>query len=550
MIRDNEVIKEEHLNRSIDELFLKWDSKETPGGSLAIIKDGKIIFSKGYGSANLEYHIPNTPKTIFNIASVSKQFTAFSIALLAEQEQINLEDDIRKYLPQLPNFGKKITIRNLVHHTSGLKDFFELLLMSGWLLEDVIIEKHIMETTINQRTLNFQPGEEFLYSNTGYILLAKIVEYVSGLKFSDWTQKNIFEPLKMNNSFFNDDYEGLVINRAYSYKQHKEGYKKEIHTSSIIGAGGLFTTVEDLAIWTINFDSLQIGTKKVMALMHQQGVLNNGKEIEYSFGQEITEYKGIPMVVHGGGIAGYRTYLCRFPDHNLAIIVLGNVASFNPREKAMHIADIYLRDIISTDTAQAKTKQETEGNIRISTSPMDNLETYTGRYKIADNFIFKIWVEKGVLKGHITGKKETHVLKPLSKNKFEIPAIKTIIEFEKYGDEELSQINLRYNETIYIAPKLASFNPENENLSEYKGQYFSKELQAFYNLKAHNNWITLQHQRGQVVKLKLVEPDYFTGTLVPRVDVNMKVIRDSNSVITGFEISSKRAKNVLFEKVK
>src|SRR5258708_11516084 len=240
------------------------DSAITPGASVAVQKDGKLIYSKGFGYADLEYDIKNTPATIFHIASVSKQFTAFSIAMLVDQGKLSLDDDIRKYLPELHDFGSVITINHLIHHTSGLRDQWNLLLMAGWRLDDVITQKQIMRMISRQRELNFKPGEEMLYCNTGFTLLAEIVSRVTGKSFPDWTHKNIFEPLEMKNTLFYDDHEKMVKNRAYSYYQFKDGYKKSVLNYANVGATSLFTTVEDLSKWAVNFETMKVGNQKVM----------------------------------------------------------------------------------------------------------------------------------------------------------------------------------------------------------------------------------------------------------------------------------------------
>src|SRR6185369_8859885 len=184
---------EDALTKKVDQLFATWDKPESPGAAIAIIKDGAVVYKRGYGSANLEYNVPITPQTVFHVASVSKQFTAFAIAMLASQGKLSLDDDIRKQLPEVPDFGKKITIRHLIHHTSGLRDQWTLLAMAGWRLDDVITKEHIMKMVRYQRELNFDPGAEHLYSNTGYTLLAAIVERVSGQSFREYTEANIFK---------------------------------------------------------------------------------------------------------------------------------------------------------------------------------------------------------------------------------------------------------------------------------------------------------------------------------------------------------------------
>lgn len=318
----------------------------TPGAAVAVQKDGKIIFSKGYGYADLESERKITPSTIFHIASVSKQFTAFSIAMLADQGKLSLQDDIRKYLPELQDFGHTITIDHLVHHTSGLRDQWNLLMMAGWRLDDVITREQIMRIIARQRELNFKPGDEYLYCNTGFTLMAEIVSRVTGESFPEWTKKNIFDPLEMKYTLFYDDHEKVVKNRAYSYYKASSSdpneYKKSVLSYANVGATSLFTTVEDLSLWAQNFETMKVGNANVMAEMNRRFVLNNGDTIRYAFGQVVQKYKGLNTAGHGGGDAGYRTYLLRFPDQRVSISVFSNFAWFDPGQMSYALADFLM----------------------------------------------------------------------------------------------------------------------------------------------------------------------------------------------------------------
>ena len=236
----------------VDEVFAPWDNKDSPGAAVAVVQNGTIVYKKGYGMANLEYDIPNSPSTVFHIASVSKQFTAFSILLLEKAGKLSLDDDIRKYIPEVPDFGKTITLRHLATHTSGMRDQWNLLAMAGWRLDDVITKEQVLKLVSKQKALNFNPGEEFVYCNTGFTLLAEVVARVSGQSFAEFTQANIFSPLKMKSTLFYDDHEKIVKNRAYSYHE-ANGYKKSVLSYANVGATSLFTTAEDLSLWALNF---------------------------------------------------------------------------------------------------------------------------------------------------------------------------------------------------------------------------------------------------------------------------------------------------------
>jgi CubicO group peptidase (beta-lactamase class C family) len=328
----------------VDQIARSLTDENGPGFSIAIARDGETIYKNSFGLANLEYSIPNTQQTIFHIASVSKQFTAFSIAMLVSQGKLSLDDDIRKYLPEIHDFGTPITINHLIHHTSGLRDQWNLLMIAGWRLDDVIRMDHIIKMMARQRELNFHPGAEFLYCNTGFTFLAEIVGRVTGTPFPEWTKQNIFEPLGMNRTLFYDDHEKVVENRAYSYYKPDSVYKKRVLSYANFGATSLFTTVEDIMKWAANFETMTVGNPKVMAMMEEKFVLNNGDTIDYGFGQGIGEYKGLKTVSHGGADAGYRTTLIRFPEERVSIAVFSNLGSFSPNGFAYAAADEFLID--------------------------------------------------------------------------------------------------------------------------------------------------------------------------------------------------------------
>ena len=324
-------------------LFRAWDRPDSPGAVVAVVRGGATLLAKGYGMADLEHDVPIGPRTVFHVASVSKQFTAFGILLLAEQGKLSPDDDIRKYLPDVPDFGRPISIRQLVHHTSGLRDQWDLLQMAGWRMDDVITQRQILRMVGRQRDLNFTPGSEHLYCNTGYTLLAEIVGRVGGRPFPDWMQRNVFEPLGMGRTLFYDDHERIVKGRADSYRPSGDGtYKKAVLSFANVGATSLFTTAEDLARWVANLGDPKLGGARVMARMVERGKLDSGAALDYASGLSIDDYRGLRRIGHNGADAGFRSYIGRFPDQDLGVIVLSNLASFDPEGMAMRVAELYL----------------------------------------------------------------------------------------------------------------------------------------------------------------------------------------------------------------
>lgn len=380
----------------VDQLMVAYDRPDAPGVALAITQDGAILYERGYGSANLEYDIPITPETIFHVASVSKQFTAFAVTMLAAEGALSLDDDVRKYIPEVPDFGKTITLRHLIHHTSGLRDQWNLLALAGWRLDDVITKEHILKLISNQKELNFEPGAEMVYCNTGYTLLAETVARVTGEPFPAWTAENIFKPLRMTNTHFHDDHEMIVKNRAYSYALSPNGgYQKSVLSYANVGATSLFTTVEDLARWTSNLqDGHIVGGRAVVDQMHEPGVLNDGETLSYAFGLSIGTFRGLDFVGHSGGDAGFRSYAGRFPDQQFVVVILSNHGSANPAELARQVAEVYLSDDMEPPAAAGSPDPPAEE----IPPPSPTLADFTGTYTSEElDTTYRLFVEDGRL---------------------------------------------------------------------------------------------------------------------------------------------------------
>jgi len=528
----------------IDQLFAVWDNPDNPGAAIAVVNNEKIIFAKGYGSANLEYDIPITPSTIFHIASVSKQFTAFAIAMLVNESKISLDDDIRKYIPEIPDFGDTITINQLIHHTSGLRDQWNLLVMAGWRMDDVITKEQILKLMSNQQELNFKPGEENLYCNTGYTLLAEIVARVTGDSFPDWTKENIFVPLGMNNTLFYDDHEKIVKNRAYSYHQEPGGYKKNVLSYATVGATSLFTTVEDLAKWAMNFENIKVGNEEIMAMMEQKAILNSGDTIDYAFGQGVSEYKGLKYVSHGGGDAGFRTYLGRFPDQQFSVIVFSNLASFNPGIQGLKIAEIYLKDqIVEQAGDEGKEEEEDKESYQVSD---ELLEEYSGRYEIQPGIIVTFELIEDKFMGNVTGQPDIE-FQAVSDTTFIIPEAGVTIIFQRDDEGTVNQLVLYQAGQEIISPKLPPFDPQSVELGEYTGKFYSEELSTFYIFQIENDTLVAKHPRLSGIELIPAKPDSFSGTTWSLGLIDF--IRDENGQITGCKTSNGRVRNLYFEKV-
>jgi CubicO group peptidase (beta-lactamase class C family) len=314
-------------NRWVDSVFAPYGSTSSPGCAVGVIRGGQLAFAKGYGMADLEHDTPITPSTRFYIASLSKQFTAMSIVLLAQEGRLSLDDWIRRWVPEVPSFGPPITLRQLLHHTSGLRDYFTLLALSGWPNDGLLTERQFLDLVSRQKNLNFTPGDEFLYSNTGYALLALVVERASGESLREYAAEHIFKPLGMSHTEFRDDHTQLISHRAVGYQPTSSGYRMSQPEFDVVGDGGAFSTIEDLAKWDANFESGRVGGKSGVAELEQQGRLNNGQAIPYALALTVGDLAGIKTYSHRGAYGGYRSSMIRIPARHLSVITLCNTST-------------------------------------------------------------------------------------------------------------------------------------------------------------------------------------------------------------------------------
>ena len=374
--------------RQIDSLYASYNS-QTPGAAVAIVKEGKVVFLKGYGMADLDHDIPITPQTVFNIASVSKQFTAFAIYLLASEGKISLEDDVRKYITELPDYGTIIRVKHLLGHTSGLRDQAAIGSLAGNRSADISTTEQTLRLLVKQKKLNFMPGTAFGYCNTGYTLLAEIIHRVTGQSFSAYTEEMIFRPLGMTSTQFYDNYEKVVKNKAESYELINGVYYHHPLNVSNPGPSNLLTTVEDLSKWVLNFENPVVGTPALIKAFNEASYLNNGQKavlrvsgdgdtIFHAKGQNLSNYYGVDMLTHGGHAAAFRTFMGRFPSERLAIIALSNDEHNERLNARWQIANFYIKDKLNQKISSPALPTQA-----IATTPIkypDNLKEYAGEY--------------------------------------------------------------------------------------------------------------------------------------------------------------------------
>ncbi|HLO82554.1 MAG TPA: serine hydrolase domain-containing protein [Chitinophagaceae bacterium] len=526
--------------QKIDQVFSRWDNQYSPGCTIGIILGDSLIFTKGYGMANLEYNIQNGPETIYHMASVSKEFTGYAMVLLAKQGRLNLDDDIRKYLTWFPDMKEKITIRHLLNHTSGIRDQWQLLAISGTRLDDVITQEHIVKLLSKQRELNFKPGERFLYCNSGYTMCAEIVKAVTGKTLRQFTDSAIFKPLGMNSTHFHDDYTEIEKNRAYSYSRRGVGYANSVLSYSNAGATSLFTNIPDLSKWVMNYYHTVAGDPKDIEKLTKKGLLNSGRETDYALGIVSNTYKGWRQYSHGGSDAGFRTYLSVFPDLKMGFLVFSNFGEFNSSERTYALADLFIKD---TSTAVTTVR-------KIDSSK--TLLTDSSRWKVlSGNYI----TDEGMRAqfNWLTGR-----LSYIVNNNFRVLASysrDTLADLTDPARRLVSKIEGPDTLINVFTPggdfRFKKFQPgkiySDEELKKYTGTYYSDELDCSYSIILKDHQLYLANPKYPDARLNLVGDDQMNcGVWWMN---NLVVQRGKKKEVTGFEVNNGRVLHLKFKKI-
>jgi CubicO group peptidase (beta-lactamase class C family) len=532
----------------VDKVFEKWNKSDSPGCALGVYKDGQIIYKHGYGMANLNDDVPITPATVFHVASMSKQFTAASIALLAQQGKLALDDDVRKYIPELPDFGERITIRHLVHHTSGLRDQWSLLGLAGWRYSlDLITDDDVMSVMTRQKDLNFKPGEKHVYCNTGYTLMGLIVKRVSGTSLREFTTKNIFEPLGMTHTHFRDDHAEIVKHNALGYGQEDKDkpFRLSVTNFDTVGATSLHTTVEDLQLWDENFYHPRLGGPAFLEQMLERGKLNNGEQLDYAFGLVVGKYKGLPTVDHAGGDAGYRSDMTRFPEQHFSAAVLCNSADTNPPALVRQVADILLaNDLKASEPAPTKETAKSSGPPLSAKQMAELAGIYWNR---EDDAFEKILVKDGKLQINIGGD-EFHALKPAGETSFHVADVpwgdQVEIRFLPASSEKPRRLEQNFGrEKPDVFESATAFTPSGTELGEYVGAYLSEEIDPVYRIVLQDGNLSLTRLKNKAETLRPALRDVFTGDIG-----TVRFTRDSRQRIFGFVLNAGRIRHFRFQK--
>ena len=520
----------------VDQIFKDFAKPGSPGCAVGVYQNGEIAYRQSYGMANLDHDVPLTTRSIFHVASVSKQFTAAAILLLAQDGKLSVEDDIRTYVPEITDFGSRITLRHLANHTSGIRDQWALLGLAGWRYSrDLITDDDVLALLSRQKDLNFRPGERHLYSNSGYTLLAVVVSRVSGKSFREFTDERIFKPLGMTNTHFRDGFNEIVKNQAYGYAPAGDTFRLSVTNFDTAGATSLLTTVEDLAKWDANFQKPIVGGERLIAGLLDRGVLNSGERITYAFGVAHGTYRGLSTIGHGGSDAGYRSAILRFPEQRFGVSVLCNVVA-NPTLFAQRVADIYLADVLKPQTAPAATDSQPE----VPLTP-EQLARLAGLYwNASDGVSVRVAVEDGTL------------YTATGSNKQPLKSLGSGVFVRRSGPGPQFTFDLASGQHVTIGPpsgrgdvleRAEPFVPTAMQLAEFAGSYRSDEIEAVYRMTLRDGTLRLERLKSRPSALEPIVTDTFSsqpGTL--------RFTRDGAGRVNGFTLDAGRIRNVKFWK--
>jgi len=510
----------------IENFFARY-KPDKPGAQLAISRNGKVIFSKAWGMADLEHNVPLTTESITEAGSVSKQFTSAAILLLEQQGKLSLDDDLRKHIPELPDYGYKITLRQMMQHKSGLKDWGAIAAIAGWpRTTKTYNNEDALYIICNQKTLNHKPGDEFIYSNSNYNLFAIIVQRASGMSLAEYTRRYIFEPAGMKHTQWRDNYKKIVLNRAIAYSRSGSGHLTNMPNEYVYGNGGLLTTAEDLLIWCDYFLNGKFGTPSLLEKQLSKSAFNNGVMHRYAAGLFVDTYRGWNYVSHDGATAGYRANLEAYPELGLAIAWLSNTSEFDGDTLSIPeaIGELFV------PVKVPEPKKETQPSFAVS---KEKLTRYTGWYRNRrTGGAAKLYMQNEKLYGTQVGQ-----LTPVAENAFIT------------GNNRVELISKGFlfingaKDSIYF-DAVDSAKLDEKIMNDYTGEYYSEEAEAKFYLQVRNGKLVMLQKPKTEFQLS---PTYKDGFESPAGTVYFG--RDKNKII-NFKITVGRARHVEFKKIK
>ena len=520
------------LRSRVDAVFARWDHTNTPGCALGIAQNGRSVYERGYGMSDLQHGLAVVPQSIFHVASISKQFAAFSVALLAQDGKLSLDDDVRKYVKEIPDYGMPITIRQMIYHTSGLRDQWQLLGLAGWRFpEDLITEDDVLGIIRRQQGVNFAPGAEWVYSNTGYTLLAVIVKRVSGQSLREFAQQRIFAPLGMTHTHFHDDHTMIVAGRTSAYEPRDGGgWRISIPVFDTYGATSLFTTAGDLLKWMQNLDAPTVGSAALVAAAQTSAVLNNGTPTGYGYGMTLGTYRGLRAVGHGGADAGYRAQVERYPERGIAVVVLCNASNAGPNVLLRRTADVLLGSSAPPPVAAIDTVPRPVGaeeRARWVGTYRDTVSQQVVRVRLKDDTLVMNDGRRLIITSdstaRVAGAASAFVLRGAG------AAPSALVQVPRSTRDLIFR-----RETPVTATKAL--------LAQYAASYYSEELDARYVLVAADSTLTVQHRKIRGMELSPAFVDAFTTNL----GATVLFMRDKARRVSGFTLTDGRVRGVRF----
>ena len=503
----------------IDEIFTHWNNA-TPGGSVLVSRGDKIIYHKAFGLADLEHNIPNTTETIFESGSVAKQFTAASVLLLATEGKLSTQDDVRKYIPELPVYDAPILIQHLLNHTSGLKDWGSIGSLTGWpRTTRVYTQELALEIISKQKSLNFTPGTEYSYSNSNYSLLVTITERVSGMSLADFTRTRFFEPLGMTHTQWRDNFREIIPNRAVAYSKTISGnYEQMMPFENVHGHGGLLTTTGDLLKWNTLLQTHSIGGDKLYALRVQQGRLKNGEQIRYAGGLNVGKFNNFTEISHSGATAGYRAWLAYYPDKEITIALLSNDSWGDVAWAGNQISGILL-GVEELKSVQFEPPEVAESDIKKFNGIYRGIRTFNA-------FTINYQGERSAL------------IHPIHRDTIELLTTK-FAYINKNRILKVSGTDTVSYKRVSPADTTVRFN------QSLTGKYVSEAADVTFTITVKDNQLWINRKPATSFKL---EPIYRDGYRYDQFDL-LEFTRDKKGRVTGFEISLTRAERIPFIKV-
>ena len=529
------------ITERVDRIFAKWNRDDTPGCALGVVRDGELVHEAYYGMADLEHGVPHSPLSVFDIASTSKQFTATAVVLLDQLGELSLDDDVRAYVPEIPDYGTPITLRHLIHHTSGLRDYINLRLLAGVHDGDYVDMQDVIDILARQRGLNFPPGTDHMYSNSGYTLLAVVVGRVTGRFFGDWCQDNIFKPLGMTSTRFRADVSVVVPGLVQMYAPLEGGEpRKTADNEDVVGDGGLLSTVQDLARWERNFIDERVGGAGFRERMATPGTPENVEE-RYAFGLSVGEHRGRRTVSHGGNLRGFSGEFLRFPEQRLAVICLANVGAFDASGLALRVADLFLE---GADTAPTSVFAAPQAATTTASNQGEDAAALLGAYRDGRSGVVIDVARDGDNVVALLGGMQLTLL-PAAPREFTALYQDTPIAviFDADGDGA-AEVRFVYNgHSVLSGSRIEPPVLGEGDLEAYAGVFHSDELAVDADVAVAAGQLFLR--RGAAVRqpLRPSLPDEFAAPFA-----GVRFTRDDNGTVDGFELSMARSAAVGFRR--